>query len=59
MVYEFVGKLIPTDWLSALLVVIFFIIFQRFRIGSPWTRLVISILAAVAIKGLLISMGML
>jgi len=56
MAYEFIGKVLPTDWGSAALVVVFYIIFEKtkLKIGSPWTRLLVSIFAAIAIKGFLI-----
>jgi hypothetical protein len=58
--YDFIGKLIPTDWFSALLIVIFYIIFSKFfPLGSPWTRVLISIFAAIAIKGILVYIGLL
>ncbi len=52
--YEFLEKLMPTDWISAALVVIFIIIFEYKEIGNPWTRTLMGILSALAVKGFLI-----
>lgn len=52
--YEFLEKLMPTDWISAALVVLFIIIFEYREFGNPWTRALMGILAALAIKGFLI-----
>ena len=52
--YEFLEKLMPTDWISAALVVLFIIILEYKRFGNPWTRALMGILAALAVKGFLI-----
>ena len=52
--YEFLEKLMPTEWISAALVVIFIIILEYKEMGNPWTRALMGILAALAIKGFLI-----
>ncbi len=52
--YEFLEKLMPTDWVSAALVVIFVIMFEYKEWGNPWTRTLLGILSALAIKGFLI-----
>lgn len=52
--YEFLEKLMPTDWFSAALVVIFIIILEYKKVGNPWTRALMGILGALSIKGFLI-----
>jgi len=52
--YEFLEKLMTTEWISAALAVLFIIILEYKEFGNAWTRVLMGILAALAVKGFLI-----